>query len=221
MKAQIQALKAEFLKNKYSGILWVTFIAFAIAPLMGGVFMLIMRSPEALSNAGAFSEKIKFMEFSATWNSYLGLLTQAIGIGGILIFGFIASWVFGREYSDGTAKDLLSLPVSRTKILNAKFIVYILWSLLLVISNLLIGLLIGTILRLPFSEMSNFGGFLTHYFATTILTVLIGTPIAFFCHLGKRLPCSVGICSTHISSCADNRSNRIRHVFSMVDTRFV
>lgn len=185
MKTQIQALKAEFLKNKYSSILWITFIAFAIAPIMGGVFLLITQSPEALSNTGAVSEKIKFMEFSANWNSFLGLLTQAIGIGGILIFGFVASWTFGREYSDGTAKDLLSLPVSRTKILNAKFIIYVLWSLMLVISNLLIGLLIGTALRLPFSEMSNFGGFLTHYFATTILTILIGTPIAFFAIWGK------------------------------------
>ena len=52
------------------------------------------------------------MNFSADWNSYFGILTQSIGVGGVLIFGFVASWIFGREYSDGTAKDLLALPTS-------------------------------------------------------------------------------------------------------------
>ncbi|MBK7811136.1 MAG: ABC transporter permease [Saprospiraceae bacterium] len=60
------------------------------------------------------------MNMEASWKSYIDLLTQAVGVGGVLAFGFVASWLFGREYPDGTAKDLLSLPTSRTKILECK-----------------------------------------------------------------------------------------------------
>ncbi|MDQ3015351.1 MAG: ABC transporter permease [Bacteroidota bacterium] len=185
MSGQIQALKAELIKNKYSNVIWVTFIAFLMAPIMGGVFMLIMRNPEAMAKAGGLSAKAQVMNLSANWNSYFGILTQAIGVGGVLVFGFVASWIFGREYSDGTAKDLLSLPTSRTNILNAKFIVYIIWCFALTISNLLIGLLIGTILQLSSMEMSLVTGHVTNYIATTVMTILIGTPIAFFAIWGK------------------------------------
>lgn len=179
MKQQIQALQAEFIKNKYSNILWATFIAFGLAPIMGGVFILIVQDTEALAKAGGLAVKAQAMNFEGNWKSYFGLLTQAVGVGGVLVFGFVASWIFGREYSDGTAKDLLSLPTSRTKILNAKFSVYVIRCLALVVSNLLIGLLIGTILQLPTPETNILFPLLTDYFITTILTILIGIPIAF------------------------------------------
>lgn len=185
MKHQIQALQAEFLKNKYSNILWATFIAFALAPIMGGVFILIINDPDSLAKAGGLAAKAKAMDFQSNWKSYLGLLTQTVGVGGVLVFGFVASWIFGREYSDGTAKDLLSLPTSRTKILNAKFAVYLIWCLALVISNLLIGLLIGTILQLPTIEINLLIPLFLDYFVTTFLTILIGVPIAFFAIWGK------------------------------------
>ncbi|MCC6283283.1 MAG: ABC transporter permease [Saprospiraceae bacterium] len=180
-----QALKAEWIKMKRARIRWVTFVAFSLAPVLGGVFILIIRDPVALSKSGAFSTKAQVMNFSADWNSYLMLLKQAVGVGGILVFGFVASWIFGREYSDGTAKDLLSLPTSRARILNAKFVVYAVWCAALAVSNLLTGFLIGSILQLPAPETSVVLGHLNDYCLTTLLTVLLGTPIAFFALWGK------------------------------------
>ncbi len=180
-----QALKAELLKNRYSAILWITFIAFALAPIMGGVFMLIMRNPDALAKAGGLSAKVQVLNFTADWHSYFGILAQAIGVGGVLVFGFVASWIFGREYSDGTAKDLLALPTSRTKILNAKFAVYLLWCFTLAVSNLVLGLLIGVLLQLPPIDADLVYTHLVAYFLTAVLTVIIGTPIAFFAIWGK------------------------------------
>src|SRR5688572_23608403 len=139
MKQQLLALQAELMKNRYSRIVWVTFIAFALAPVMGGIFILIIRDPEALAKAGGLAAKVRAMGFTPSWNSYLSVLTQAVGVGGVLVFGFVSSWIFGREFSEGTAKDLLSLPISRTKILNAKFFVYAIWCTALVVSNLLVG----------------------------------------------------------------------------------
>ncbi|MEZ4905427.1 MAG: ABC transporter permease [Spirosomataceae bacterium] len=185
MYQQLRALEAEFLKNKYSDILWVTFIAFGLAPLMGGTFILIIQDPEAMAKAGGLAAKAKAMNFEANWPSYLSLLTQAVGVGGIMVFGFVISWIFGREYSDGTAKDLLALPTSRTKILNAKFTIYLIWCLALVLSNLFIALFIGAFLKLPAPDTAVILANLTDYFITTFLTVAIGFPIAFFAIWGK------------------------------------
>ncbi len=185
MNQQIQALQVEFIKNKYSNILWVTFIAFGLAPVMGGVFILIVQDPEALTKAGGLATKAQAMHFEASWTSYFGVLTQAIGVGGVLVFGFVASWIFGREYSEGTAKDMLALPTSRTKILNAKFIVYGIWCLALALSNLLTALLIGAMLQLPSIASQVVLLLLTDYLITTLLTVLVGVPIAFFAIWGK------------------------------------
>jgi len=193
MKKQIQAIIAEFTKNKHSRISWVAFIAFALAPLFGGVFMLLMKDNGYEGLSGAFKSKAVMMSFEANWQSFLGLLSQAVGIGGVLIFGFVASWLFGREYSDGTAKDLLALPISRTKILNAKFIYYLLWCFALVISNLILGLLIGFLLHLEGWSLAIFLENLRIYFITTILIVLLNTPIAFFALWGKGYLTPLGI----------------------------
>ena len=178
-------LHAEVIKIKYASVWWVTFIAFALAPLMGAVFMVILSNPEATERAGALSAKARLMNFSADWNSYLSILTQAIGVGGILVFGFVASWVFGREYSDGTAKDLLSLPTSRVTILNAKFIVYAGWCVVLVVSNLALGLVLGLTLDLPLTDSQALTKQLQDYAFTTILTIPLGCVIAFFAIWGK------------------------------------
>jgi ABC-2 type transport system permease protein len=185
MKNYWHALSAEFLKVKNSRIIWVSFIAFAIAPVMGGVFMIIMADPELAAQSTALTIKAKAMSVEANWHSFFLILSQAMGIGGIMVFGFVISWIFGREYSEGTAKDLLSLPVSRTIILNAKFIVYVLWCFTLAVSNLIIGLIIGWVVDLPGFETAILVQVLNTYFITTFLTILIGTPIAFFALAGK------------------------------------
>lgn len=193
MKQQWQAFVAEILKNRHSRITWVTFIAFSLAPVFGGVFMFLMKDNGTEGLSGAFKSKAVLMSFEANWNSYLGLLSQAVGVGGVLIFGFVASWLFGREYSDGTAKDLLALPISRAKILNAKFMYYIIWCIALVVSNLVVGLLIGSMLQLPGWESRLFLNNLQVYFATTVMIILLNTPIAFFALYGKGFMTPLGM----------------------------
>lgn len=185
MKQQIHSLQAELIKIKHSKIIWATFIAFALAPITGAVFILIVQDSEALAKAGGLAAKAKAMNFEANWKSYFDILTQAVGVGGVLVFGFVASWIFGREYSDGTAKDLLSLPTSRAKILNAKFILFVLWCFLLVLSNLLVAFVFGTFLQLPPMDTSLLTQALNDYFITTILTIIVGVPISFFALWGK------------------------------------
>ncbi|OOM81155.1 ABC transporter permease [Clostridium sp. BL-8] len=57
-----------------------------------------------------------------TWEEFLKntffMYSTVIGLMG---FGILSSWVFGREYQDQTFKDLLSLPISRTSLVYSKF----------------------------------------------------------------------------------------------------
>lgn len=175
-----RALIAELLKLKHAPIVWVTFIAFAIAPLMGALFMYLLNDPTNLEEGNALRMKTELMGFTTDWQSYLGLLTMAIAVGGVLIFGFVASWVFGREYADNTVKDLLAMPISRTKIVHAKFGIYFLWCVALAISNLILGLVIGWLMDLSAVSTVAWLPLFSHYFITALLTIIIGTPIAFF-----------------------------------------
>jgi len=195
MTNRFPALRAELIKNRHSNIIKVTFIAFGLAPLMGGLFMLILNNPEATAQASGLSTKARMMNFTVDWTSYFGILIQAMGVGGMLVFGFVASWLFGREYSEGTAKDLLSLPTSRARIIHAKFIVYALWCLALMISNLLVGLLIGLIIQLPGSPFPALVAILPHYLLTTALTASLGTPIALFALWGRGYLAPLGFVS--------------------------
>lgn len=169
------------------------FVAFAIAPVFGGLFMILMRDNGLEGLSGVYKSKAMMLSFAVNWDSYFGLLTQSVGVGGVIVFGFVASWLFGREYSDRTAKDLLSLPISRTKILNAKFFYCTLWCFALVISNLLLGLIIGFLLQSPGWEADTFLYNLKVYFVTTVLIVLLNTPIAFFAIFGRGYMTPLGI----------------------------
>lgn len=198
MNGFIHALKAELIKMKHSRIILITFLVFAIPPVMGGVFMLIVRDPEALAKAGTLAVKVRAMNFTSNWASYLDVLVQSMGIGGLLLFGFVASWIFGREYSEGTAKDLLSLPVTRTEIVHGKFAVYLLWCIGLALGNLLVGFGIGAILSLSEFNLEIISGILVLYVKTTLLTLALGTPIAFFAFLGKGYLTPLGFVSVCI-----------------------
>lgn len=63
--------------------------------------------------------------------------------------------------------------------------VYVAWCLGLAVSNLVIGLFIGTFLQIPAPDMNLRSTHLNDYFLTTLLTVLVGTPIAFFAIWGE------------------------------------
>jgi ABC-2 type transport system permease protein len=177
------ALRAEFLKLRRQQITWITFVAFSIGPLMGVLFMVILEDPGFRS--GALGVKADLMSFSSTWPSYFLILTQVVGVGGVMIFGFVASWIFGSEYSQSTVKDLLAMPTPRTEILHAKFAVYFAWCFALALSNLLIAFFTGSIIGLDFPGVSDLVTHLIVYATTTLMVTLLGSPIAFFAMRGR------------------------------------
>jgi ABC-2 type transport system permease protein len=142
------ALWAEFLKVRRSKMPWLTALGFSLAPLVGALFMVVLRDPEWARGAGLLNAKAQALSSTADWRGYVSMVQQAVAVGGGLIFGLIVTWVFGREFSDRTVTDLLALPVPRHAIVLAKFVVVAAWSLALVLLVSVLGLGLGTALAL-------------------------------------------------------------------------
>lgn len=180
-----QAVWVEMLKARRSRIPLLTILGFSLAPLAGGFFMVILKDPELARRVGIISAKAQIVAGVADWPTYLGILAQATAIGGIILFGFIGSWVFGREYSDHTVTDLLALPTSRSVIVSAKFIVVVVWSAALTTIIYLIGIVVGKAVALPpTSAVVILQGTVTMAI-TAGLTIALVTPIAFFASAGR------------------------------------
>ena len=162
----------------------VTACSICLVPFIVGLFATMMKYPENFKNLGLISAKMEMMRIT-DWSSYLMTVSQVISVGGLLIFGFTASWVFGREYSDKTMIDLLALPIKRDTIVLSKFIVIALWSYTLSIFALVLGLLAGNLIGLEGRSLTViFKGILTFVLCTT-LTIVLSTPVAFFACLGR------------------------------------
>jgi ABC-2 type transport system permease protein len=179
-----QAIWVEILKFRRSKVPLLTGLGFLLVPLMGGFFMVILQDPEFAKQVGLISAKAQLMAGVADWPTYLELLAQATAIGGLILFSLIGSWVFGREYSDRTVKDLLALPTSRSVIVLAKFVVITVWSVALIAMIYLVGLGVGTSVALPqvpLQVILQGGVMLT---ITAGLTIASVTPIIFFASAG-------------------------------------
>lgn len=177
-------ISIEIKKFFHSKIPFITMLALALVPFIGGFFMFVLKDPSLAQKMGFISAKAHIMG-TADWPSYLSLLAQAIAIGGLLVFGFITSWIFGREYSDRTIKDVLALPISRNIIVFSKFVVAALWCLFLSIFVLVVGLIVGKVVGISgWSYEIMINGALI-FMVCSILTILLTSPVAFFASVGR------------------------------------
>jgi ABC-2 type transport system permease protein len=186
------AMWVEAVKGLRSRLPWVTVLAFTVAAGVGGLFMFILQDPQRARSLGLLGAKAQLTSGTADWPTYLALLAQTTAVGGLVVFGLVTIWVFGREFSDHTAKDLLALPTSRTTIIGAKFAVTAAWCLALSLQCYLLGLVIGAALRLPqWSAAVALHG-LARLLATAAMTVLLAASFALAASLGRGYLAAVG-----------------------------
>lgn len=143
------ALWAEILKVLRSRVPLFTVLGFSVAPLVDGLFMVILKDPDAARSMGLISAKAQLMAGVADWPTFFSVLAQAVAVGGMILFAIIAAWVFGREFTDRTAKELLALPTPREAIVAAKFIVIAAWTFVLVLFVFVFGLVVGSLVSIP------------------------------------------------------------------------
>jgi ABC-type transport system involved in multi-copper enzyme maturation permease subunit len=144
-----QVLATEFIKLRRSKVTWFTLAAISMGPLGIALFMWIVREPGRAAQLGLLGTKANLAGLEATWPAFFSMLTLIVGIGGMLLLSFVVAYVFGREYAEGTAKNLLALPVGRHWFVVAKFVVAAVWWAVLVLAVLAEALLVGALLGLP------------------------------------------------------------------------
>ena len=185
MKHLAAALWTELLKVRCSRIVWLTAASISLAPIIGGLFMFILKDPELARRLGLIGAKAQLVAGTADWPTFLGLLDQAAAIGGLFVFGFVAVWVFGREYSDRTMKDLLALPTPRWAIVAAKLTVVVVWSMALTVLMYALGFAVGAIVGLPEWSLEAVLNAAGNFSITAALTIALITPVCFIANVGR------------------------------------
>src|SRR5260370_32662839 len=143
------AVWAETRKARRARMPMLTLAGFSLVPLMGALFMKILLDPAWAARFGALTTKAQFSAAHGDWPTYFGLLTEALAVGGFIIFSLIVIWLFVREFSDQTAKDLLALPTPRATIVTAKMCLMVVWCAVRTLWIYLLGLALGPLIRLP------------------------------------------------------------------------
>lgn len=191
MNSLYTAFITECMKLRRSRIYWITVVIFCIVPLMMGLMMFVAKNPDMAAKLGMVGTKASLLGRN-DWAGYVGLLIQTMASVGYIGFGFVTSWVFGREYSDRTMKDILALPISRSSIVGAKFLVVIIWCALLSIILFAVGVIIGQFLTISGWSMYVLSTSATRFFTTAFLTLFLCTPVAFFASYGRGLIAALG-----------------------------
>jgi ABC-2 type transport system permease protein len=169
-----------------------TAVGFLLLPAAAAFLIFVVKDPQFARKVGLISSKADLLGRTADWPSYLGLISQIIAVAGLIFFSLAATWVFGREFADGTVKDLLAVPISREIILLAKFIVVALWCLAATAIMIVFGLILGTAIGLPKGSGLLSPG-LTTLMITACLVIIDVFPVAFFASVGRGYLLPMGV----------------------------
>lgn len=175
------ALSAEALKLRGSlvGIVGTAAIVGGIAALSGAMLLAVSSGqPDIVAKLGPAA--------TADWAGFLSSATQITGTGGLIGFGFVLAWMFGREFADGTVNGLFALPVSRARIAAGKLTVYGAWVACVSLAVAGMLLLIGT--------ASGLGGLtetdaaaLARIAALAVLSAGLAAPVAWIATIARSM----------------------------------
>ena len=147
--------------------------------------MWIVREPGRAAQLGLLGTKANLAGLEATWPAYFSMLTLVVGMGGMLLLAFIVAYVFGREYAEGTAKNLLALPVGRHWFALAKLVVVAVWWVLLVVAVLVEAFAIGLALGLPGFSAALAVGTVRDALLAAAVAYLLAPVVAWIATLGR------------------------------------
>jgi ABC-2 type transport system permease protein len=163
-------------------------------PLGIAFLIFVARNPEIAQQLGLVSAKANIVAYAATdWPTYLRMYGEIIGAGGLILFVLIISWIFGREFTDGTLKDMLAVPVQRGSIVLAKYIVMAIWSEVMTILVFIVGLIMGVAIGLPGSSTGVLLQGSALVVNTSFMVIAVVTPFALFASVGRGYLLPIGV----------------------------
>lgn len=192
MKKIYIATICEIAKLKNSNVFKGTLALFIFIPMMMGLMVYVVQHPELSAKLGIIAVKASILS-GADWPAFLNLILQLIATLGFIGFGFVTAWVFGSEYMEHTIKDILAMPVTRNQIIIAKFIVTLLWSLLLSIIMLAMSFIVGKYMNLAGWSAPLFFTYAGRYFFAALLTFALSSPVAFTANYGRGIIAPLGL----------------------------
>jgi ABC-type transport system involved in multi-copper enzyme maturation permease subunit len=175
----------ELMKLRRSRVPPLTLLAFALGPVGAGLFMWIVLEPGRAAELGLMGTKADLVGLEASWSGYLTVITQMVGIVGGLLLAVIAAYVYGREYAEGTAKNMLALPLPRWSLVVAKLVVVALWWLGLVIVIVLEAVGVAAALGLPGYSGTALAAGVGDVFVVAATVFLLTPVVAWLASLGR------------------------------------
>ena len=168
-------IEMEFLKLKRSKI-------FLLSILMAALPSILM-----FIATFAFDETQSFDALFSTVNMYMSALFA------ILLFSIIISYLFGREYNEHTLKTMLTVPISRGKFLISKYVMFLIWILILTVVTSLSTLAFGFLAGLTGFTFQLFINSFAELLFANILLFLTFSPFVFISlFITNMVPAMVG-----------------------------
>ena len=160
MRSWAAAIRVEVAKLRSSYVLWGTLAFF--------LFVTSIRLGEA------------------DWTTYLqNVVFMFATVFGLIGFGIVSSWAFGREYTERTFKDLLALPVTRGKIVAAKSISAMLWSLTITMLTYEFAVWMGVIAGIPDFSIEVVRHFLVQMLIISGMHLLLCGPVVWLASVSR------------------------------------
>jgi bacitracin transport system permease protein len=158
-------LYTEFLKLKRSKMFILSVIGSAVAPLMVAAAMYIQMKTELPTIIAEFD--VLFLNTSI----YAILLISPP------LNGVITAYLYSREYTEDTLKNLLTIPVSRVGLLLSKWVLLFFWIMLLTLETWVLALLFGTLGQFTGLSEAMVSQTLSQFAMAGMLSFLLTTPI--------------------------------------------
>lgn len=175
----------ELTKTRHSRVPWGVAAGFTMVSLVLGLFMVILKNPEAARSLGLLGTKAQLTAGTADWPTFLSTLGQAVTAGGAILFAFLTAWVFGREFADRTVRELLAVPTRRRMIVLGKTIVVFAWAVGIATWVIVLGLAIGALVGLPGWSAADAVNAVAGMALGALLTIALQTVTAFVAGVGR------------------------------------
>ncbi|WP_405267236.1 ABC transporter permease [Methanobrevibacter sp.] len=168
-------IKMEFLKLKRSNIFLLSLMGAILPPLL--MFIAVF----------AFDEGTTFDMLFSNVNMYMSALFA------VMLFAIMISYLFGREYNEHTLKTMLTIPISRGKFLASKYVMFLVWILILTVVTSLSALVFGFIAGLEGFTIKLFIDSFAQLLFANVLLFLTFSPFVFISlFITNMVPAMVG-----------------------------
>ena len=168
-------IEMEFLKLKRSKIFLLSLLGAIFPPLL--MFIAVT----------SFDEGQTFGALFTNVNMYMSAMFA------VLIFTIIISYLFGREFNEHTLKTMLTIPVSREKFLASKYIMFLVWIMILTVVTSISTLVFGFVAGLDGFSLKLFADSFVQLLYANVLLFLTFSPFVFVSlFITNMVPAMVG-----------------------------